>query len=107
MDGISFTKILEYGKMLYDTGRYLEAKEIFENFIKITGDSKKFNGKLILSLWKVICVNFMVNDFSNMKANFELYVKLIDELKMQNEEELKKTYIDPVRIFIKFLNFFL
>jgi len=103
MDGISFTKILEYGKILYDTGRYLEAKNIFKNFIKITGDSKKYISKLILSLWKIICVDFIVNDFSQMKNNFELFIKLVDELKNQNEDELKKVYIDPVRKKYKFI----
>lgn len=103
MDGISFSRILEYGKLLYDTGRYSEAREIFENFIKIVGDNKKYTSKLILSLWKIICVDFIQEDYSKIKDNFELYIKLVNELKSQNEEELKKTYIDPVRIFLNFI----
>jgi hypothetical protein len=97
MDGISFNKILDYGKILYETGRYLEAKKIFKNFIKITSEGKKHISKLILCLWKIICVDFIVNDFSETKINFELFIKLVDELKTQNEDELKKNYIDPVK----------
>ena len=107
MDGISFSKILEYGKILYDTGRYLEAKNVFQNFIKITGDSKKYISKLILSLWKVICVDFIVEDLTHTKVNFELFIKLVDELKTQNEDELKKTNIDPVRLFLFSIYFFI
>ena len=101
MEGISFTKILEYGKVLYDTGRYTEAKDIFQNFMKIVGDNKKYTSKLILSLWKIICVDFINEDLSQIKNNFELFVKLVDELNSQNEEENKKTYIDQVKITIK------
>ena len=40
MEGTSSNKILEYAKVLYETGKYRESKDIFVHFIKIAGDNK-------------------------------------------------------------------
>lgn len=96
MDGTSLAKILEYAKILYETGRYTEAKFILLNFLNVIGDNKKHLSKLIMSQWTVLCVDFLKGDFSEAKKNFEKVNALVDELKASYDEELKKTSNDSV-----------
>lgn len=96
MDGTSLSKILEYAKILYETGRYSESKYIFQNFLNIIADNKKHLSKLILSQWIVLCVDFINGDFVEAKKNFDKVNHLVDELKASYEEELKKMNFDSV-----------
>ena len=96
MDGTSVSQILEYGKILYETGRYTEAKFILVNFLNVIGDNKKHLSKLIMSQWTVLCVDFLNGEFSEAKKNFEKVNVLVDELKASYDEELKKTNSDSV-----------
>lgn len=96
MDGTSLAKILEYAKILYETGRYSEAKFILVNFLNVIGDNKKHLSKLIMSAWTVLCVDFLNGDFSEAKKNFDKVNVLVDELKASFDEELKKINNDSV-----------
>jgi hypothetical protein len=97
MDGTSLANILEYAKILYETGRYSEAKFILVNFLNVIGDNKKHLSKLIMSAWTILCVDFLNGDFSEAKKNFDKINVLVDELKASYDEELKKTNNDSVR----------
>ena len=41
MNETPVNKVLEYGKILYETGRYNESREILSDFIKIFPEKKK------------------------------------------------------------------
>lgn len=103
MDGTSLTKILEYSKILYETGRYSEAKFILQNFVKVIGDNKKYLSLLILSKWSVLCVDFLEGNFSDAKKDFEKVNNLIDDLKSSYDEEFKKMNTDSVIILFYML----
>ena len=98
MEGTSSNKILEYAKVLYETGKYRESKDIFVHFIKIAGDNKKNLSKLILCQWNILCVDFLNYDFSEAKKNFIKINCMVEELKSIHEEELKKLSFDSVKI---------
>ncbi len=98
MDGTSLFSILEYAKILYETGRYIETKFILKNFLNIIGDNKKHLAKLILSQWSILCVDFLNGDFSEAKKNFEKINLLVDELKSNYDEELKKINSESVKL---------
>lgn len=100
MDGTSLAKILEYAKVLYETGRYSEAKFILVNFVNVIGDNKKHLSKLIMSQWTILCVDFLKGEFIEAKKNFEKVNFLVEELKSSYDEELKKTNNDSVNKLI-------
>jgi len=100
MDGTSLPKILEYSKILYETGRYSEAKFILQNFVKVIGDNKKHLSLLILSKWTVLCVDFLEGNFSDAKKEFEKVNNLVDDLKSSYDEEFKKMNTDSVNFIV-------
>jgi len=96
---------LEYGNILYERGDYSQAKEILSDFYKISIDNKKIISKVILGLWKIYAINILTDNWGELIVNFNSIRNVIQNLKSNLDEELKKTNTDSVTIK-KFINYF-
>lgn len=97
MDETSINKVLEYGKLAYDNGRYEEAKLILRDFYRMSIQNKKNAAKVILALWLIYSINFITGNWNDLFTTFVELKSCIDLLKDNLEEEFKKINVESVR----------
>ncbi len=88
---------MEYGNILYERGDYSQAKEILCDFYKISHDNKKNISKVILALWKIYAINILNDNWEELIINFNSLRNVIQNLKLNLDEEIKKTNSDSVK----------
>jgi hypothetical protein len=89
-------KVLEYGKIIYELGRYEEAKQILNEFYKIT--SKRNISKAIMALWIIFSINVLTENWTDLTNTFNELRSAIEALKDTLEEEFKKINLESVKI---------
>ena len=99
MDETSTNKVLEYGRLIYESGRYEEARVILFEFFKISFQNKKNLSKAILGLWLVLAIDFIKNDWEKIISTFNLIRDSIEEFKNTLDEEFKKINFESVIVF--------
>jgi translation initiation factor 3 subunit E len=85
---------LKYGKLLYELGKYSDAKLILSDYYKIGLDSKKNLSKVILAIWIVLAINILTNNWNEVLENIEQLKLTIEHLKESLEEDFKKANLD-------------
>jgi hypothetical protein len=90
MDETPPNKVLEYAKILYDTGRYEDSKQILSGFIKLSGENKKNLSKIILALCMAFNCNVMLANKQEVYPTFSQTRRAVDHLKENLDEEFKK-----------------
>jgi hypothetical protein len=96
MDETSINKILEYGRLIYETGRYEEARIILLEFFKISFHNKKNLSKALLGLWLVLAIDFIGNNWDRTIATFNLIKDSIEDFKNILEDDFKKINFESV-----------
>ncbi len=96
MDETSINKILEYGRLIYEAGRYEEARIILIEFYKISFHNKKNLNKAILGLWLVLAIDFIENNWERTIYTFNLIKDSIEQFKSILEEDFKKINFESV-----------
>lgn len=98
MDESSIVKVLEYGKSLYETGRYDEAKQILNGLSVMCLKNKKVISAAILALWIVFSVNILTNSNAESLTTFGELSYSIQLLKESLDEDVRKINFDSVKI---------
>jgi hypothetical protein len=99
MDETSINKILEYGRLIYESGRYEEARIVLFEFFKISHQNKKNLSKALLGLWLVLAIDFINNDWGKIISTFNLIKDSIEEFKNTLDEDFKKINFESVIFF--------
>jgi hypothetical protein len=94
MDETPLNKVLEYGRIIYETGRYEEAKLALEEFYKIS--HKRNISKAIMALWVLFSINVLTENWSDLTTTFNQLREAINALKTSLEDEFRKTSFESV-----------
>ncbi len=96
MDETSINTILEYGKLVYESGRYEEARIILFEFYKISYVNRKNMSKAILGLWLVLAIDYITNNWERTIDTLNLIKDSIENFKNNLEEEFRKINFESV-----------
>lgn len=94
MDETSVNKILEFTRLLYEQGKYDDAKRILTDYYKITKENKKNTDKLILALWILFSIEIILGKIEDIIYTFDIIKNSIEEVKENLEEQFKKINIE-------------
>jgi hypothetical protein len=100
MDETPINKVLEYGRIIYESGRYEEAKLILNEFYKIC--HRRNVSKAIMALWILFSINVLTENWRDLTTTFNQLREAIEFLKSSLEDEFKKTNFDAVRGLYKY-----
>jgi hypothetical protein len=96
MDETSINTILEYGRLIYETGRYDEARIILMEFFKISYNNRKNLNKALLGIWLVFAIDILEKNWERSLKTFNLIKDSIENLKLSLEEDFKKINFESV-----------
>ena len=99
MDETSVNKVLEYGRLVYETGRYEEARVILMEFYKISFQNRKNLSKALLGLWLVLAIDIVINDWEKIIATFKTIEQSIELFKKNLDEDFRKINFESVKYF--------
>lgn len=90
---------MEYGKLLYNTGKYDESLCVLSDFVRLCSDNRKNLSKVILALWNIFSINIIQNKWSEAFNTVEQLKNTIEILREYYEEDFKKINIESVNIY--------
>jgi hypothetical protein len=99
MDETSVNKVLEYGRLVYESGRYEEARVILMEFYKISFKNRKNLSKALLGLWLVLAIDIVRNDWEKIISSFITIKESIELFKNTLDDEFRKINFESVIFF--------
>jgi hypothetical protein len=94
MDETPLNKVLEYGRLIYETGRYEEAKQVLKEFYNIS--HKRNMSKAIMALWLLFSINMLTENWNEAISTFLQIREAIETIREGLEEEFRKTNFEAV-----------
>jgi hypothetical protein len=82
--------------LLFETGKYQEAKKILLAFNNITSNNKRTINFRILSLFTIFTINILTFESDEIFATLKNLQNAIEDLKIFLEEEFKKVNFESV-----------
>jgi hypothetical protein len=86
-------KVLEFGRIVYNNGRYEESKTVMTNFYKICVEKKNIS-KALLALWLIFLINVLDSNWDEVYETLDLITFNIDNLGDNLDESMKKINAD-------------
>jgi hypothetical protein len=102
VDETSVNKVLEYSKILYDSGRYSEAKTILSDFCKVSVGNRKNLSRAILAFWTILSINIIEENWEEILTTFSSIKTAIEYLRVSLEEDMKKLNAETVHLLLMF-----